>query len=583
MQSDKQHIDDFFRQKEEAYTPGEQHATAHWQQMQKQLADPGPGASGNNKNGSNALRKIGKFLGALLTVAIIAILAINSNRLNKKAITKTKKQQATVVAPQTKPVTTTDTLFNISKTTNQATVVTTPTTIVSKQAPPPVPAMTLFSPPITRAETITQTEENTFNKWDNNIKAVATKGPKPDAQTLLKLFYDQLKKKEESFYIEAGRDNTITAKEGTILAIPANAFINKNGIAKGKVKIVLREYYKYEDMVAARLSTTSNGKQLVTGGMLHISAEQDGEAVKIAPQKAIAVSVPTDDYNPNMHLFKGVEQPSEIDNSTTLNWIRVGPLVQSDFPMNMHNRMVKVLNLQKVEPASVTYGKKTTAKFYVSPQIKISQTALIAALKQRFGTYYDIIKLKKLRKKRIHAPTMLEDNLSIIDSVRIDMDKALKWRLLPKNDSIYYAGLLKQDSIERAKRIKSQKHYQFSIDDLGWINCDFFRSFEYTKINLTVDVGKDYNISNCFSQLVFTRFKSVLKLYSYNGNKIRYENMPEKEPVVLIMVKVKDDTVMTCFRPLNISKAEVTDLVFEPTTPEQFKQKLQSLFASPQQ
>lgn len=580
MQSDKQHIDDFFRQKEEAFTPDEQHATAHWQQLQKQLADPGPGASANNKT----IKQIGRFLGGLLTIAIIALLTIKVNRSNKKAISTTK-QQTTVVAAQSKSVTTHDTLSKISQPTKQAaTIATTQTTTVSSQKPQPVLAMKLFSPPITRAEE-TATREVAYNnsEGENNSKTFVTKGPKPDGLTLLNLFYDKLKKKGETFYIEAGRDNTITANEGTILAIPANAFINKNGVAKGKVKIVIREYYKYEDILAAQLSTTSNGKQLVTGGMLHISAEQDGEAVKIAPQSAITVSVPTDDYNPNMMLFKGVEQPSETDNTTTLNWIPAGPFMQTEFPLNMHNRMVKVLNLQKVEPFSVTYGKKTTAKFYVSPQIEIPQTALIAALKQRFGTYYDNIKLKKLRKRRSNAPTSFDEQTSIIDSVRIDLYKAFKWRLLPKNDSLYYADLLKRDSIERAKHIKSQKHYKFTIMDLGWINCDFFRSFEYTKVNLTADVGNDYNISTCLSQLVFTRFKSVLQLYSYNGNKIRYENMPEKEPVVLIIVKVKDDTVMTCFRPLNISKAEVTDLVFEPTTPEQFKQKLQSFLASPKQ
>src|SRR5689334_6776041 len=106
MQSDKQHIDDFFRQKEEAFTPDEQHATAHWQQMQQQLADPGPGASANNKT----MRQIGRILGALVTVAIIALLTIKVNRLNKKAITRTTKQQSTIVSPQTKAATTPDTL-----------------------------------------------------------------------------------------------------------------------------------------------------------------------------------------------------------------------------------------------------------------------------------------------------------------------------------------------------------------------------------------------------------------------------------------------------------------------------------------
>lgn len=581
MQSDKQHIDDFFRQKEEAFTPDEQHATAHWQQMQKQLADPGPGASANNRT----IKKIGRFLGGLLTIAIIALFMIKVNRVNKKAVTKTTKQQTTVVAPQTKPVTIPDTLSNVSLPTKQTTtLVTTHVTPESKQKQPPLPAMTLISPPITRAEeSFNETQSVTANngEWNSIKKAFETKGPKPNAQTLLNLFYDQLKKKEETFYIEAGRDNTITAKEGTILAIPAHTFTNNSGVVKGKVKIVVREYYKYEDILAAKLSTTSNDKQLVTGGMLHISAEQDGEEVKIAPQSAITVSVPTNDYNPNMMLFKGTEQPSETDLSTTLNWMPAGAFQELGFQSG--NRTVQVLNLQIVEPASVNYGKKTTAKFYISSQIDIPKSALNAYLKQRFGTYYDEIKLKKLRKRRTHSPTSFDDKTSIIDSVKIDLHRAFQKRLLTKNDSLYYAGLLKQDSIEHEKSIKRQKHYRFTITDLGWINCDFFRNNANPKINLTANLGKDKDGVTCFSQLVFTKYRSVLQNYSYNGNKLRYESVPEGEAVVLVIVTVKDDTVMACFRSLNITKSEVTDLVFEPTTPEQFKQKLQSFFASQQQ
>jgi hypothetical protein len=352
-------------------------------------------------------------------------------------------------------------------------------------------------------------------------------------------------------------------------------------VAKGKVKIVLREYFKYEDILAAKLSTTSNNEQLTTGGMLHISAEQDGKAVKIAPQNAINVSVPTDDYNPKMMLFKGTEQPSDIDNSSTLNWIPVGPFNQQR--MSFRNRTVQVLNLQKVEPYSVSYGKKTTAKFYVSPQIDIPKSALTAYLKQRFGTYYDEIKLKKLRKKKLRGPTMFDDNSSIIDSVKIDLPRAFQKRLLTKNDSIYYTGLLKQDSIERENLIKRQKHYRFAITELGWINCDYFNGTGNPRVNLTVDLGPGNTITTCFSQLVFTRYKSVLQYYSFNGSKIRYEGLPEGHPVILVIIKVKDDKVMSCFHQLNTTNKEVKDLVFEPTTPEQFKQKLQSLFASQQQ
>ncbi len=45
----------------------------------------------------------------------------------------------------------------------------------------------------------------------------------------------------------------------------------------------------------------------------------------------------------------------------------------------------------------------------------------------------------------------------------------------------------------------------------------------------------------------------------------------------MICLGVKDGKVMSCIQPLTVSAREVNNLVFEETTPEQFKQKLQAL------
>jgi hypothetical protein len=102
------------------------------------------------------------------------------------------------------------------------------------------------------------------------------------------------------------------------------------------------------------------------------------------------------------------------------------------------------------------------------------------------------------------------------------------------------------------------------------------------RIKFTVNLGNDITFDNCFQQLVFTRYQSVLFPDFGYRNTVEYERVPEGEPVILVTIAIRAGKVVSCFTPLNITKKEVGNLVFEPTTPEQFKQNLHALFATQQ-
>lgn len=594
MQSDKQHIDDFFRQKEEAFTPDEQYATAHWQQMQKQLAEPE--TSLNQKNGSYGMRQIGKFLGGLLIVAIITILAINSNRSNKKTTATTTKQQATKVAPQPIPETKQHTVPATAETTKQAATITTTNVVpVSKQKAPPAPAMTLISPPITRAETAadkTESVENNNSELSVNKKAFETKGPKPDAQALLKQFFDELKKEEQTFYIQADRDTTLIAKEGTQLVIPANILYRKSNVAKGRVTITMREYYKNEDIIAAKLTTTSNGKQLVTGGMVHISAQQDGENLTVDPTRTVTIKIPVDKakYDNNMQLFTGQELHESADNSSGINWLLSGNSIS---PSNGPDKKILDFNIGWVEPYAEIYRKKNIAKFYVSSRIPMSKAAIIAQLKQRFGDYYDVIKLKRYPRKQganqyafgspVKPSSEFYSKQVVIDSVYINVLKALTSGAIPKKDSLRYMALLEEDSVYMQKYLTMYNTYKFALTGFGWVNCDRFLSDPRPKVTLTANLDKSANAKDYVSMLVFERYQSIIN--GFRGSMSFYfQDIPKAVPVYLITLTVNNDKVVSNIQSITTKLNQVVDnLVFEPTTPEEFKQKLQSLFAFQQQ
>jgi hypothetical protein len=574
MLSDKQHIDDFFRKKEEAFMPDDQHLAAHWQQMQSQMTAPDPAAAGNT-TGTQIVRRIGKFLGGLLTVAIIAILAIQINRSNKKAISKTK-QQATIATTKTAPASKQEATVVMPETTEQQAEINNPAPAVNKVNRPEI-AMNLIAPPITKEQPPLptgeiQTPDAQSRKNENDVNA-----PKPDAQALLKSFFDELKNDDQEFYIQTARDTTLIAKEGTRLVIPANIFATQKGPAKGQVRIIIREYIKYEDIIANKLSTTSNGEQLVTGGMLHISAQQDGKEVTIAQQKSITVSIPTSHFDNRMKLFTGIEQTGDALHATKLNW-----LPEETFRLMGHGdrRKIQTINLGTVQPVSVNYGKKTTAKFFLSSTIDMPKAEIKEQLKQRFGSYYDNIKIRRVQPGKVKRRPANGEPF-IIDIVDMDPDEVINKKTSAFQDSLPYAhSLRKYTTFSYEKREKQRAQYKFIISQMGWINCDYFKNAPRPLNSLTVDLGNDISFTDCASQLVFTNYQSVLYPYFGYGNKIKFQNLPSGDQAILVIVAVKDGKIVSSFVPVTTSEKEIGNLTFEPTTPEQFRRKLKPLLPS---
>jgi hypothetical protein len=90
------------------------------------------------------------------------------------------------------------------------------------------------------------------------------------------------KKSPQKLKINTEKDTVVVCKEGTKLVIKANSFIDsKDNLINGTIDLNVTEYYKLSEMLLANLSTTSNGKQLETGGMLYVEAFRGDELLKL--------------------------------------------------------------------------------------------------------------------------------------------------------------------------------------------------------------------------------------------------------------------------------------------------------------
>jgi cytochrome c2 len=118
------------------------------------------------------------------------------------------------------------------------------------------------------------------------------------------------------FQVNPMRDTLITGTRGGKIMIPAGAFKVPAGQT---VTLFIKEAYSARDILVAGLTTEADGKPLRSGGMIFINAESNNQQVTVA--KPITVSIPTDNYQDALQLYKG-----ELATDSSLNWTNPIPL-----------------------------------------------------------------------------------------------------------------------------------------------------------------------------------------------------------------------------------------------------------------
>lgn len=126
--------------------------------------------------------------------------------------------------------------------------------------------------------------------------------------------FSKFKKAPQIFKGSANEDIKITGKEGTVILIPKNSLINKNGEAiTGEVTIELSEYYKKSDIIMANLHSMSDKSLLETGGMIYITAKSSGEELSLNSGSRMTIEF-AGNKKTDMSVFNG-----EVKNNI-INW-----------------------------------------------------------------------------------------------------------------------------------------------------------------------------------------------------------------------------------------------------------------------
>jgi hypothetical protein len=570
MQQDNNHMENNLRQLENKQLPDLSQMDVHWQQMKTTMQMQLP----------KAKPLIAKSTWWIITAAAVAAGVILLNYKDLKI-----KNSATVAEnkiPNSETIVSADSSFLKTNTVNNATTV----------------HKTPFRPkqPLGEDKLMKDVNIDTVISSGNVIKDTSEKKAVlsfAEKQTMLNNLLVNLQKQREVFTIDNTRDTAIKCNEGSVLFIPANTFNVKDSIL-----FEVKEFYNYADMVANGLTTMSDNKQLITGGMLYLSAKVNGKEVTVNPNKEIRVFIPNLTPKDSMEIFEGVTSVSNNKGGDTIatgsmkqnkiNW----QLTRYSIDSPVLKMFIRAIDLKddKINYTVLPSGK-TKAVFYRSRKSIYSKDELKVMLEKKYGNYYDKIRVKKQWDRNLLFKKIEEEeeeyygvaynSYGVGDTAEL-LPMTIKINKLDPIDTLFEVVRWVNKGYKEVKRpnfpantLKSiGEKYSIGINKLGWINCDKFYAYPAKKSEFVIDL-KD-SAFNYLTFLVFDNFKSIMQA-GENGNYAVFSNVPVGEPVKIISVGIKDGQTVSVVKSTVIREGIFKDLSFENTSAADFKYALNKI------
>ncbi|MBD77612.1 MAG: hypothetical protein CL840_01560 [Crocinitomicaceae bacterium] len=369
--------------------------------------------------------------------------------------------------------------------------------------------------------------------------------------------YSSLKPKRQVFKISGTNDNIITTKNGVDFFVPAQCFINNKGaVVKGEVEMQITEYLDQFDLVANRLTTTSNGEPLESEGMFYIRAISEGEELSLKPYSELVMQLPRE-VDTNMRIYAG-----KRDRNNQLNWERdpystqpypcmvtvggkYGELTKDFFENNFRFSKKSMLNLLDSSMGySVSFGKKGYVigthvcdnSFNEDRNVACSRFMELAEVLR--DTFPD--QLNRSIKTEFSFKLMQYDNYKAYREAkrqeRLEFEAKLKHEEETREMQRTIGEALRED---KAIETFYKKRRSFFIGNLGPINIDMKLAPEIPRGDVIIadeERWKDYHL------LVKNRRALFLANYSVKGNYL-FSNLPRNKNVTLISSYMKDGQI----------------------------------------
>lgn len=424
--------------------------------------------------------------------------------------------------------------------------------------------------PKSTTKTLLQDSTKNNSSEENGLSNDLTENKK-----LLLDFYSKNDKKPQLFLIKNNKDTTIVCSEKTRITIKANSFVfaKTGGNATDKIQISVKEYYTISDILLRKLSTTSNGKLLETGGMLDISAVSNQEKCDLKKGKNIEIEFPRKTKKDGMQLFTGSWKNNEINWELTKNDLDLNQIFSKVDEMPIYpggvTKMYQFISRNIVLPdTDILFGKVYTS-FVIDKEGNVTDIKITKGYSKNIDAQV-VNALKKLPKFTPGKINGISVNVaySLPITISTGYEDTSPVSFSKKGNSNYNDETLKKLGAEDIN------YYLFSSSRLGMINCDRFWNYkESPKINYVIDLK---NNSETSVNIVFHRFKSIINNSTYNQN-VTFDSIPSGENITIFAVKYFDDKPFLAIKKTITSSQKESNLVFQPVSIETIKNEMKKL------
>lgn len=449
------------------------------------------------------------------------------------------------------------------------------------------------------------TEKNTkhFPKSDSNPKV--TRKP---ALVNINTFTDLLRESDvhsQFFAINHKQDTIISGTEGTRLEFAANSFELESGEAvSGMIELKLKEYYSVKDMLAANLSTTSNGKLLETGGMIFLEAHSNGQKCRVKKGKRFDISFASidDSKKPDMQLFEGKwDEEGNVDWTVNLNSASEDvEITEFGSPFAIFPGGEKALHLffdenieYPVEAKTKGVGGRVHLKLLLDKTGEIDT----AFIERSNDTLFHQSVLDLVKKMPVFEPKIV-GGIAVpsffLWPVKFSLDDGdtgegeMVWRV-PQRPLSMQNQIQKEkqkqkliDEVEASTNTEQLLKkgpdqllsYVMSSTNLGWINCDRFLNFDRRDmVNFSLESESAELLD---ARIVFKQRRAIMGMKALKS-KLDFGKLPKGERIRIVVFKQSKGQQFMATRELKIGKAVVSDFDYQAITKERLKVVMNSM------
>jgi hypothetical protein len=391
-----------------------------------------------------------------------------------------------------------------------------------------------------------------------------------------------LKTTRNEHTIRAERNATIECKRGTKVFFPANSFVDSEGAAiTGKINLVIEECYNLEEMLAAKLSTTSGDKILETAGMIRVRAFSKRKEVFLREGVRYNIHFPVNnDRKEDFQLFYG-----ERDENGVIDW----KLETNSEPISEATgtaRSIKNDCFIQINASELRCGTRIREMDYFNWPLSTGQNlnqwfvsnfnpssemvddfcanrmySQITFRVKPDGTFRDYYVSHTAREDYDRVITAAISSMPPLDMKKFmpvysdDHACVLSFgRQQGRDSEAFKSSFVKryyEDSTQKMTNVNTAdlNYYIFSSAELGWINCDRFAVDQGPLVDVLIrsDASNTATVS-----MVFETERSILAGIKTSGG-FTFKGVPANKNVRIVAIDNPNDSPVMEVSKINTS------------------------------